>query len=78
MLLMQKTLNLFCIKAFVLDLCHEKQHIKGDYHSNSKYWDRQAFANSVDPDEMLQNAASHLGLYCLPYIQQYFRHIDRE
>ena len=23
-------------------------------------------ANSVDPDEMLQNAAFHLGLHCLP------------
>ena len=23
-------------------------------------------ANSVDPDEMWQNAAIHLGIYCLP------------
>ena len=31
-----------------------------------------AFANNVDPDQMLQNAASGLGLHCLPYTQQYF------
>ena len=30
---------------------------------------RQACANSVDPDEMLQKAASHQGLHCLPIIQ---------
>ena len=30
-----------------------------------------AWANSVDPDEMLQNAASHQGLHCLPIIQQF-------
>ena len=30
---------------------------------------RQAWANSVDPDEMPQNAASHQGLHCLPLIQ---------
>ena len=24
----------------------------------SRYWDRKAFANSVDPDQMLQNEAS--------------------
>ena len=33
-----------------------------------------AFANNVDPDQMLQNAASGQGLHCdcLPYTQQYF------
>ena len=36
------------------------------YHNNPKYWDRQAWANSVDPDQMLQNAASDQGLHCLP------------
>ena len=35
------------------------------------YSDRQAWANSIDPDEMPQNAASHLGLHCLPLIQQF-------
>ena len=42
-----------------------------EYHINCMYWDRQAWANSVDPDEMLQNAASHQGLNCLPLIQQF-------
>ena len=35
------------------------------------YSDRQAWANNADPDEMLQNAASHQGLHCLPLIQQF-------
>ena len=35
------------------------------------------FANSVDPDQMLWNTASDQGLHCLPYIQQYFRQINR-
>ena len=30
----------------------------------------QALANSVDLDQMPQNAASDLGLHCLPLIQQ--------
>ena len=38
-----------------------------DYHDTSKCWDWQARANSVDPDQMLQNAASDLGLHCLPF-----------
>ena len=33
------------------------------------YSDRQARENSVDLDEMLHSAASHLGLHCLPLIQ---------
>ena len=49
---------------------------KSAYHNNLKYWDRQACANSVDPDQMPQNAASEQGLHCLPLIQQYFRHIN--
>ena len=35
-----------------------------------KYWDKQAWANSVDPDQTPQNKASDLGLHCLPLIQQ--------
>ena len=35
------------------------------------YLDRQAWANSVDPDEMPQKAASHQGLHWLPSIQQF-------
>ena len=46
------------------------------YHNNRKYWERQVFANSVDPDQMAQNAASDLSLDCLPYIQQYFRQVN--
>ena len=34
--------------------------------------DRQIFANSVDPDQMMQNEAYDQGLHCLTYIQQYF------
>ena len=47
------------------------------YRNNPKYWDRYAFAKSEDPDQTPQNAASDKGLHCLPYIQQYFRHINR-
>ena len=47
------------------------------YRNNPGYWDRQAFANSVDPDQTPQYAASDQGLHCLPYIQQYFKHIKR-
>ena len=46
-------------------------------HKNPKYWDWQAWANSVDPDQMPQNAASGQGLHCLQLIQQFFRHINR-
>ena len=35
-----------------------------------KVFDRQARANSVDPDETLHSVASYQGLLCLPLIQQ--------
>ena len=35
------------------------------------YWNRQALANSVNPDLMPQNVASDLDLHCLPLIQQF-------
>ena len=43
------------------------------YHTYSKYSDRQVQANSVDPDQMLQNASagSDQGLHYLPLIQQF-------
>ena len=41
------------------------------YSIYTKYLDRQAGTNSVDPDQMLQNAASDQGLHCLPLIQQF-------
>ena len=40
------------------------------YRNILKYWDRQAWANSVDPDQTPQNAASDQGLHFLPFIQQ--------
>ena len=47
------------------------------YGNNPKYWDRQTWANSVDPDQMQQNTVSDQGLHCLPLIQHYFRNIIR-
>ena len=41
------------------------------YRIYRMYSDRQAWANSVDPNETPQNAASHLGQHCLPLIQQF-------
>ena len=38
------------------------------------YSDKQALANSVDPDQMPQNAESDQGLHCFPVIQQVFAH----
>ena len=35
------------------------------------YSNKQAWANSVEPDEMQQNAASHQALLCLPLILQF-------
>ena len=43
---------------------------KHTYRIYRKYSDRQAWANSVDPDETPQNAACHQGLLCLRIIQQ--------
>ena len=43
------------------------------YRNNPKYWDRQAFANSIDPDQTLQNVPSDQGLQYLPYKQQYLQ-----
>ena len=37
---------------------------QGDYRTYSTYSDRQALANDVDPDQMLQNVASDQGLHC--------------
>ena len=45
-----------------------------DLGIDHKYWDRQAWANSEDPDQNPQNAASDHGLHCLPLFQQ-FLHI---
>ena len=37
--------------------------------NNTKHWDRQAWTNSVDPDQMQQHAASDQGLHYLSLIQ---------
>ena len=50
---------------------HEPFQIEKTYHIYCMYSDRQAWANIVGPDEMLQKAASHQGLHCLPLIQQF-------
>ena len=47
------------------------------YHNNPEYWDRQAWANSVDPDQTPQNAPSDQDLHYIPLIQHYFRHTNR-
>ena len=39
---------------------------------NPRYWDREVWANSVDPDQMPHSVASDQGLHCLPLVQQYF------
>ena len=41
------------------------------YCNNPSYWDRQAWASSVDPEQMLQNVASDQGLHSMPFIQQF-------
>ena len=38
-------------------------------HLARHYWDRQAQTNSIDLDQMLQNAASDLSLHGLPLIK---------
>ena len=40
------------------------------HNEQNVLWDRQAWANSADPDQMLQNASDQ-GLHCLPLTQQY-------
>ena len=71
--IIKMTVFLFFYKTY------EALLISTQYHNNPKYWDRQAFANSLDPDMMLKNEASDQDqdLHCLPNIQQYFRHMKR-
>ena len=42
------------------------------------YLDRQTLANSVDPDQTPQNAASDQGPHCLPLIQQFYTLLQAE
>ena len=50
-----------------------KKSVKVSYvrkcYNNPKCWYRHAKANSVDPDQMPQNAPSDQGLHCWPLIQ---------
>ena len=46
------------------------------YHIYSIYSDRQAWASNVDPDETLQNAASHQGLHYLPICSHFLEFLD--
>ena len=41
------------------------------YHNNPKYWDRQAFANSVDPDQMPQK--EYVWQKCRPWSDSLIR-----
>ena len=41
-----------------------------EYHNNPMYGNRQAWANSIDPDQMPLKVASDQGLHCLPLIKQ--------
>ena len=40
------------------------------------YSERHACANSVDPDQTPQNAASDQGLHCLPPTHQFYIHLQ--
>ena len=42
-----------------------------------KYWDRWAWANSVEPDETPQNEVFDQGPHCLQPIQLMFLHINK-
>ena len=45
---------------------------KLEYRIYHKYWDGQACANSLDPDQMLHSATSDQDLQCLPFIQEFW------
>ena len=50
------------MSTHIMFLWRNKKNIYLDtYRNNPKYWDRQAFANSVDPDQIWQNTASDQG-----------------
>ena len=66
--------NKFVIQK-VTNLTSQQYFVK--YWNNPKYCDRHICAHSVDQDQTPHNAASDMGLHCLPLIQQEFRHINR-
>ena len=63
--------NSFPLESTIFQLGGKK------YRNNPKYWDRNAWANSEDPDQTPQSAASDQGLHCLPLIKQYFKRLNR-
>ena len=42
------------------------------YHDNPKYWNKQAWASNIDPDQMSQNVTSDQDLHYLPLTQYFF------
>ena len=66
------------------DPVEDPQHVflkgldkKYQCHIYLRYSDRQAWANSVDPDQTSQNVASDQRLHCLSVIKQsVFSHIS--
>ena len=66
------TLLQWCVPTGHIFFVEKYEKYQSEYCNNPKYWDRQAWANSVDPDQMPQNVASDQGLQCLPLIQHNF------
>ena len=56
--------------VFNLQIIHSD--VCGVYRIYSMYRDRNAWANSVDSDEMPQNVTFHLSLHCLSLIHQFW------
>ena len=53
--------------------CTDVYVLQSTYHNNPRCWDRQDWANYVDPDQMLHSAASDPGLLSLTLLQQCFK-----
>ena len=73
-----------CFEPSLEPKCQLTRNLSGNHVSNTgpywpfcliypKYLDRHAKANSLDPDQMLQNGVSDQGPHCLPLIQQCFK-----
>ena len=57
---------LYLIRVYTV--CHSFSSLRSkmEYYNDRKYWERQA-ANSVNPDQILQNMASDLDLHCVTH-----------
>ena len=71
----KKNVNMSSAELVPREVKHHGHADQQHNHIYSMYWDRQARANSVDPDQMPQNVASDQSLHCLPLIQQ-FLHVS--